>query len=88
MISMLAGRALGDILLMPMFGRIGSDSLNMHWVMLLGMYLGNVCRLFAAGVIGAGLASLRVHEPAGISCVFNWNRRPPKSELSLQTSNI
>lgn len=66
MISMIAGMALGDILIALMFGSTASDPTATHWAMLLGMFLGTVGGVLVCCILSPCLPLARVQEAAGV----------------------
>lgn len=61
-ISMMAGMFLGEFLLMPMFRHSGYVDAVMHWVMLLGMFFGNVAGLGACDILGSSFLPAKILE--------------------------
>lgn len=68
MISMTVGMFLSQFLLMPMCRHSGDDSAVTHWVMLLGMFFGNVGGLGISTILSSGFLPVRRN--------FTFRKRP------------
>ena len=76
MISMIAGMVLGDILIAPIFSPTASDPVAMHWVMMIGMFFGNVGSVFVCSILRIGLPPVPVHGPARAPIVLTETTSP------------